>query len=75
MWIQLTSGDGLTITLNSDHIVTFRAFGDRTRLVHLGGEILVLESDAAIIKALRLRNIAATQREINDPVSTRYSAH
>jgi uncharacterized protein YlzI (FlbEa/FlbD family) len=54
MWIQLTECEGQTISLNSTHIVMIKEHGDRTLVVHARGEVAVLQSQEAILKALRL---------------------
>lgn len=54
MWIQLTDGGGQTISLNSIHLVMIREHGDKTLLVHTRGEVTVLQSLDAIVKALGL---------------------
>jgi hypothetical protein len=65
MWIQLTDGGGQTISLNSTQLVMIREHGDRTLLVHTRGEVMVLQSLDAIVKALRLHQTepAAPRRE------------
>jgi hypothetical protein len=55
MWIQLADSDGQPVSLNATHPVMIKERGDRTRVVHAQGEITVLQSHAAIVKALRLQ--------------------
>jgi hypothetical protein len=54
MWIQLTDCSGHTISLNSTHLVMIKEHGDRTLLVHTRGEVMVLQSHDAVLKALKL---------------------
>lgn len=54
MWIQLTGCDGSTLSLNSDHVICLRESGARTLVTHTRGEVLVLQSQAAIFEALSL---------------------
>jgi hypothetical protein len=65
MWIQLTDSGGQTISLNSTQLVMIKEHGDRTLLVHTRGEVMVLQSHEAILKALRLHQTgsAASRRE------------
>jgi hypothetical protein len=54
MWIQLTDCGGQTISLNSTQLVMIKEHGNRTLLVHTRGEVMVLQSHDAVLKALRL---------------------
>jgi hypothetical protein len=65
MWIQLTDSGGQTISLNSTQLVMIKEHGDRTLLVHTRGEVMVLQSREAILKALSLHQTgsAASRRE------------
>ena len=57
MWIRLTRADGNTITINTAHLVSIQDHGDRTLIVHICGELLILESQSAVFEALRLETI------------------
>jgi hypothetical protein len=65
MWIQLTDSGGQTISLNSTQLIMIKEHGDRTLLVHTRGEVMVLQSHDAVLKALRLHQTesAAPRRE------------
>lgn len=54
MWIQLTDVNGQPIALNTDHVVTVQAYGDRTQIIHAGGQTVVAESAALVLGALGL---------------------
>lgn len=56
MWIRLTATDGHPISFNSKHLVVLRDHGGRTLVTHCSGEVLVEESQTAILAALRLRS-------------------
>ena len=60
MWIRLTASDGHPVSLNSKHLVALRDHGDRTIVTHCNGEVLVEESQTAILTALRLRGTHRT---------------
>ena len=60
MWIRLTASDGHPVSLNSKHLVALRDHGDRTIVTHCNGEVLVEESQTAILAALRLRGTHGT---------------
>jgi hypothetical protein len=55
MWIQLTGDDGQIVAFNSAHLVALKDHGDRTLIIHSGGEAVVLESRSAIYDALGLQ--------------------
>jgi hypothetical protein len=52
--LTLTDSGGQTISLNSTQLVMIKEHGDRTLLVHTRGEVMVLQSHDAILKALSL---------------------
>lgn len=60
MWIQLTDCHGQTVSLNSSQLVMVKKHGDQTLIVHARGEILVLQSHDAVIKALGLHGAKLT---------------
>ncbi|MEQ1954480.1 hypothetical protein [Mesorhizobium sp. CN2-181] len=60
MWIRLTATDGHHVSLNSKHLVALRDHGDRTIVTHCQGEVLVEETQTAILAALRLRGTQGT---------------
>jgi hypothetical protein len=51
--------------LNSKHLVALRDHGDRTIVTHCNGEVLVEESQTAILAALRLRGTHRTSEASN----------
>jgi uncharacterized protein YlzI (FlbEa/FlbD family) len=57
MWVRLTRADGNAVTINTDHMVSIQDHGDRTLIVHICGEVLVLESQLALFEALRLQPV------------------
>lgn len=57
MWIQLTESNGQPIAINTDHIVTVQAYGDRTKVIHVSGQAIVAESMALVLSALGLRSV------------------
>jgi uncharacterized protein YlzI (FlbEa/FlbD family) len=44
MWIQLTEVSGQPIALNTEHVVSVQAYGERTKITHIGGQAIVAES-------------------------------
>jgi predicted ribosome-associated RNA-binding protein Tma20 len=60
MWIQLTDSSGQTISLNSKQLVMIKEHGDKTLLVHTRGEVMVLQSQEAILKVLRRHQTEST---------------
>ena len=54
MWIQLTDVNGQPLALNTKHVVAVQAYGERTKVTHLGGQSIVVESTALVLTALGL---------------------
>lgn len=54
MWIQLTELNGQPLALNTDHVVSVQAYGERTKILHIAGQAVVLESAALVLVALGL---------------------
>lgn len=54
MWIQLTDVNGQPIALNTEHVVTVQAYGERTKITYLGGQSVVAESVELVLTALGL---------------------
>jgi hypothetical protein len=57
MWVRLTRADGNAVTINTDHMVAIQDHGNHTLIVHVCGELLVLESQMALVQALRLQPV------------------
>lgn len=56
MWIQLTEVSGLPIALNTEHVVSVQAYGERTKITHVGGQAIVAESVDLVLAAFGLRS-------------------
>ncbi|MHB2266127.1 flagellar FlbD family protein [Aliihoeflea sp. PC F10.4] len=60
MWIQLTDANGQPLALNTEHVVTVQAYGERTKITHVGGQSVVAESVALVLTALGLLPLEQT---------------
>lgn len=54
MWIQLSDVSGQPIALNTNHVVSVQAYGERTKITHVGGQAIVCESVDLVLAALGL---------------------
>lgn len=65
MWIQLSEVSGQRIALNTKHVVSVQAYGERTKIIHLGGQAIVAENVDLVLAALGLMPLGMD--DLRDP--------
>ncbi len=68
MWIQLTEVNGQPIALNTDHVVSVQAYGERTKITHVGGQAIVVESVALVLAVIGLCPFDQSERDPDQPL-------
>lgn len=66
MWIQLTEVNGQPIALNTEHVASVQAYGERTKIMHVGGQAIVAEKVDLVLAALGLRPLEMDDRRDPD---------